>query len=99
MKSWFRFQNLAANPAVAEIHILDLIGGWDEDWIARNYGYDMGVTARAFVEQLAALADTVTTIHVHINSPGGDVQGGINIANALREQQTSKGRTVETFVD
>lgn len=97
-RQWFTFQNQAEDPTVAEIHILDFIGSWGDDWLARNWGYDMGVTARAFVEQLAALPDSVKTLNVHINSPGGDVQGGINIANALREQ-TSKGRTVETFID
>ena len=99
VRQWFRIQNAATDPTVAEIHIIDAIGGWDDDWIARNFGYDMGVTARSFVEQLAALPTAVTTIRLHINSPGGDVQGGINIANALREQQVSKGRTVETYID
>lgn len=97
-RPWFRFENAASDPSVAEIHIIDYIGGWIDDWIERNFGYDEGVTARKFVEQLAALPDSVKAIHVHINSPGGDVQAGVNIANALREQ-ASKGRTVETFVD
>jgi len=35
---------------------------------------------------------------VRINSPGGDVFGAINIANALRAQK-EKGRRVETIVD
>ncbi len=96
-RQWFRFDN-ANDSSIAEIQILDFIGSWDDDWFARNFGYDMGVTARAFVEQLAALPEGVKAIHVHINSPGGDVQGGVNIANALREQQ-AKGRTVETFID
>jgi len=98
-REWFKVQNVATDPTVAEIHIIDFIGGWDDDWIARNFGYEMGVTAKAFVEALAQLPDAVKAIHLHINSPGGDVQGGINIANALREQQASKGRTVETFID
>ena len=96
--SWFRFSNQATDPTVAEIHIIDFIGDWLDDAINRFWDESIGVTARAFVEQLAALPSTVSTIHVHINSPGGDVQGGINIANALREQQ-AKGRTVETFID
>ncbi len=98
-REWFRVQNAANDPTVAEIHIIDFIGGWDDDWIARNWGYDMGVTAKAFVEALSQLPDTVKAIRLHINSPGGDVQGGINIANALREQQASKGRAVETYID
>lgn len=98
-RQWFRIENSTAAPNVAEIQIIDVIGSWDDDWFARNFGYDLGVTARAFVEALAALPESVDTLHVHINSPGGDVQGGINIANALRAQQTTKGRTVVSFVD
>lgn len=97
-RQWFNVVAKADDPSVVDIHIIDFIGGWDEDWIARNWGYDMGVTARAFVEQLANLSTDVKTIKVHINSPGGDVFAGVNIANALREQQTSKGRTVETYI-
>lgn len=99
MRQWFTFKSAVQTPSLVEIQICDVIGSWDDDWFARNYGYDMGVTARAFVEQLAALPDTVNTLHVHINSPGGDVQGGIQIANALRMQASNKGRVVETFVD
>lgn len=96
---WFSFRNSADDASVVDIHIVDVIGGWDDDWIARNFGYDMGVTARAFIEQLAGLSSSVKAIKLHINSPGGDVQGGINIANALRDQQVSKGRRVVTYID
>jgi ATP-dependent Clp protease protease subunit len=99
-QQWFRLQNAveANDQTRARIDIIDFIGDWFDDAGNRFWGESIGVTARAFVEQLAALPDAVQTIHVHINSPGGDVQGGINIANALREQ-ASKGRVVETFVD
>jgi ATP-dependent protease ClpP protease subunit len=90
---WFRIENSTDQPTDVDIHIVDVIAGWDDDWLARNFGYDMGVTARAFVEALAKLDANVTTIRVHINSPGGDVFAAMNIANALREQQMSKGRT------
>lgn len=98
MKPWFRFQNVATDPSTVDIHIIDFIGGWIDDMINRYYSEEIGVTARAFVEQLAALPAAVKTLNVHINSPGGDVQAGINIANALREQ-SSKGRAVVTYVD
>jgi ATP-dependent Clp protease protease subunit len=97
-RTWFRFENKAETPAVADIHIIDFIGDWYDDLIGRFWGEKVGVTARAFVEELAKLPENVATIRVHINSPGGDVQAGINIANALREQ-ASKGRTVETYVE
>lgn len=97
-RQWFRFDNAAGDSSVAEIHIIDFIGDWIDDLYKRNGFLDLGLTARDFVEQLAKLPENVTAIHVHINSPGGDVMAGVNIANALREQ-ASKGRTVETFVD
>lgn len=99
VRQWFNVQASADDPAVVDIQIIDFIGSWDDDWLARNWGYDMGVTARAFIDELAKLPESVKAIRLHINSPGGDVQGGINIANALREQQISKGRTVETYID
>lgn len=99
MRNWFKFQAKSDDSTTVTIDILDVIGSWDDDWFARNFGYDMGVTARQFVEELAKLPADVKALHVRINSPGGDVQAGINIANALRDQQISKGRTVETFVD
>jgi ATP-dependent protease ClpP protease subunit len=99
MKTWYRFSAKAADPSVVEIHIIDFIGGWIDDAINRMWNEEIGVTARAFVEQLSKLGDEVKSLVVHINSPGGDVWGGVNIANALREQQLSKGRKVETVVD
>lgn len=99
MKTWFRFENAAAEPQVVDIHIIDFIGDWTDDAINRFWGENIGVTARAFVEQLAKIDDAVTTIRVHINSPGGDVFAAANIANALRDQQRTKGRTVETIID
>lgn len=98
LRQWFNFKASADGQSV-DIQILDFIGSWDDDWFARNFGYEMGVTARQFVEDLGALPETVKVAKVHINSPGGDVQGGINIANALRSWAASKGRTVETYVD
>lgn len=92
-RAWFRMENAATDPAVVDIHIIDFIGDWIDDY------FGFGVTAKAFVDELAKLPDAVKTLRVHINSPGGDVFGALNIANALRDQQKSKGRTVETIVD
>jgi ATP-dependent protease ClpP protease subunit len=57
----------------ATVYIYDIIG---ESWAG-------GVSAREFVPQLAAL--DVDTIHLRINSPGGDVFDGRAIANALTQ--------------
>ena len=91
-RQWFRFENAASDPTVAEIHIIDFIGDWLDDF------FGFGVTAKSFVDELSKLPDAVKTIKVHINSPGGDVFAALNIANALREQ-ASKGREVETVID
>lgn len=96
--NWFRFAANAAESAVADIHIIDFIGDWYDDAANRFWGENIGITARAFVEALAALSPSVKTLHVHINSPGGDVQAGVNIANALRAEQ-AKGREVVTHID
>lgn len=98
MKSWFRFAN-ADTAGRAVIYINDYIGSWDDDFIARNYGYDMGVTARAFLDQLSGLESSVNELHIHINSPGGDVEAGVQIANALRAWGAVAGRSVVTFID
>lgn len=97
--NWYRFGSASADdPSVASIDIIDFIGDWYDDAANRFWGENIGLTARAFVEALAALPAAVKTINVHINSPGGDVQAGINIANALRAEQ-AKGRTVVTHID
>lgn len=96
--NWFRFSSAEADTSVADIHIIDFIGDWYDDASNRFWGENIGLTARAFVEALSKLPSSVKAIRVHINSPGGDVQAGINIANALRAEQ-AKGRTVETVID
>lgn len=98
-RHWFRFENTASDPTVAEIQIIDVIGDWIDEMINDYYGVAATVTAKAFVDQLAKLPEAVSTINVHINSPGGDVFAALNIANALRDQQLSKGRTVNTIID
>lgn len=95
-RAWFRFENAASDPTVAEIHIIDIIGGWIDEWFGDTQGI---ITAKMFLAELGKLPDAVKTIRVHINSPGGDVFGAVNIANALRDQQLSKNRTVETVID
>lgn len=92
MKTWFKFNAKTKDPAVAEVEIIDFIGDWVDDF------FGFGVTAKAFVSELEKISPEVKTIRVHINSPGGDVFGALNIANALREQK-AKGRTIETIVD
>lgn len=88
-RQWYSFK-AKADDAVAELFIYDQIG--------RSYFNDDAVSAKQFVDDLAALPQSVSKIVVHVNSPGGDAFEAIAIANALREQ-ASNGRTVETIVD
>lgn len=91
---WYRVENAAAaSPTSADIHISDVIGGWGDDIFGDT------LTAKSFVDALAALPDTVKTIRLHVNSPGGDVFAALNIANALRDQRVSMKRTVDVFVE
>lgn len=99
VRQWYRMEAAASDPSVAEIHIIDIIGDWVDEMINEYWGLSATVTAKAFVDQLAQLDAAVKTIRVHINSPGGDPFAAANIANALRDQQMTKGRTVETCVD
>jgi ATP-dependent Clp endopeptidase proteolytic subunit ClpP len=61
-------------PKVGKLHIDDVIDSWGGYW---------GTSAKEFNEALDELGD-VDEIHVHINSPGGEVYEGISILNSLR---------------
>lgn len=55
---------------ITRVNIYDEIGPW-------------GVTASDFIDQFSA-ADVTGDVHVHINSPGGDVYDGLAIFNELK---------------
>jgi ATP-dependent protease ClpP protease subunit len=93
--SWFKFEAKAEEPAAVDLQLYDVIG----DWVDDIFGFDGVTTAKSFLAALAAIPENVKTIRVRINSPGGDVFGAAAIANALRTEQMSKGRKVETYVD
>jgi ATP-dependent protease ClpP protease subunit len=90
MENWFKF--VKASPDSLDIHILDFIGDWMDDY------WGFGVTARSFITMLNEIPTDVKSLRVLINSPGGDVFSGLTIANALREQNTKYNRAVETHV-
>ncbi len=90
-REWYRL-TAKAGDEVAELSIFDAIGGgWfaDED----------AVTGKRFAAQLDALPESVKTIRVRVNSPGGAVFDALHIANALRRQSTEKHRTVEMLIE
>jgi ATP-dependent protease ClpP protease subunit len=75
-RAWYRFEPFAkTDPAEADLYIYDVIGDW---------GNEGGVSARQFVRDLHALPKSVSTIRLHLNSPGGSVFDAIAIANALQ---------------
>lgn len=63
-------------PGVAVLRLYDPIDSWGEFW---------GVSAKEFAQVLDDLGEDVTTIRLHINSPGGEVWDGLAILNALRQ--------------
>lgn len=79
-QEWFRIRNFTSEPNRAAIYLFDEIGYW-------------GTSAADFVQQLNAL--NVDFLDVHINSPGGEVDDGLAIFNALRQHRA----TVTVYID
>jgi ATP-dependent Clp protease protease subunit len=71
------FKADTSNPAEATIYLYDVIVS--EDW----WG---GITPLAFMKELAAI--TAPTIHLRINSPGGDVFAARAMQTAMREHSS-----------
>lgn len=72
----------ASNQDEATIYLYDMIVS--DDLTAEWYG---GVSPQAFVKALANV--TAKTIHLRINSPGGDVFAARSIEQALREHPSN----------
>lgn len=68
--NWFAVRNFVDQPSRAAIYIYEEIGYW-------------GTSANEFVQMLNGL--NVTQLDVHINSPGGEVDDGVAIFNAIRQ--------------
>ena len=66
------------SEATVELYDVIVMSQADADW------WGGGVGADAFARELRALE--VDTIHLRINSPGGDVFAGVAMAQAIREQ-------------
>lgn len=64
-----------AEGAAATIYLYDVIDSWGGYW---------GCSASEFAEVLMGLPDSVDTICLRINSPGGDVYEAVAILNLLR---------------
>lgn len=81
---WFRIENAVVADGdtddVTKVYIYDEIGFW-------------GTSAEEFVQQLMTIA--TNKIHLHLNSPGGEVFDGVAIYNALKSHPAE----VTVFVD
>ncbi len=62
----------------AEMRLYDPIDSWGGWW---------GVSAKEVAAALALVPESVTTIHLRINSPGGEVWDALAIANQLRRHK------------
>lgn len=91
-RPWFRVLALA-DPAVADVEVYDQIA---RPWFPGEEGV---VGAKDFLGRLAQLPDSVRTIRLHVNSPGGEVSEALTIANGLRAQRVERGRKVEALVE
>jgi ATP-dependent protease ClpP protease subunit len=54
------------------------------------WGDGSTVSAKSFSDEIKNIADSVKTINVRINSPGGDVFDGIAIYNRLKQHKAKK---------
>ncbi len=99
MKKWYEIKLQEDDASIVDIYIYDFIGDWIDEMLNEMFGEKITVTAKAFIEELEKLPDSVKSIKVHVNSPGGDVFAAMAITNALRNQRLKNGRTVETSVE
>lgn len=73
------------NKSATESEIV-IYAGIGQDW----WGDGSMISAKAFSDELKKIPDTVNTINVRINSPGGDVFDGIAIYNRLKQHKAKK---------
>jgi ATP-dependent protease ClpP protease subunit len=87
---WYRIENLVDRPSAAAIYIYDVIGcscWWDDECRC--------LTAKNFIDEVNALR--VDELHIHINSPGGEVDDGIAIFNTLRNHRARKTSHIDSL--
>lgn len=70
------------------IKIMGAIGDWWDDYL-----YDGNTIDTSIRDKLSQLPNTVKTLEVYINSPGGSVTQGLSIYNQLR----ASGLNIRTF--
>ena len=66
----------SVNGRTAVLRLYDVIDSWGGWW---------GLSAGEVADALDELDDDVTTLEVHLNSPGGEATEGVALANVLRQ--------------
>lgn len=83
------------NKSAVEAEII-LYAGIGQDF----WGDGSMISAKNFSDELKKISDSVTTLNLRINSPGGDVFDGITIYNRIVAwKKETKGRKVNVFID
>lgn len=73
------------NKSATEAEIV-IYAGIGQDW----WGDGSMISAKSFSEEIKKIPDTVKTLNIRINSPGGDVFDGIAIYNRLKQHKAKK---------
>lgn len=73
------------NKSATEAEVIIYAGIGQDFW-----GDGSMVSAKQFSDEMKKISDSVTTINVRINSPGGDVFDGIAIYNRLKQHKAKK---------
>lgn len=73
------------NKTATEAEII-IYAGIGQSW----WGEDTMISAKQFSDELKKIPETVNTLNVRINSPGGDVFDGIAIYNRLKQHKAKK---------
>lgn len=79
-RSWFEIKSADAAADATDIYVYDAIGRF-------------GISASAFLD--AILSVSSKSINLHINSPGGQVDDGIAIYNAIKDHPATVTGTVD----
>ncbi|MCD8138131.1 MAG: ATP-dependent Clp protease proteolytic subunit [Parabacteroides gordonii] len=67
---------------------IDILNEAKREATMRLFGEIGGqVDANLFAQELATLDDVADTVHLHINSPGGDVVSGLSIVSAMQSMK------------
>lgn len=74
-----------SNKSATEAEII-VYAGIGQDW----WGDGSMISAKQFSDELKKIPDTVNTLNIRLNSPGGDVFEGVAIYNRLKQHKAKK---------